>query len=362
MRQLRTRARLGRLGRSLRRRVMPAALARLVPRFAGEGAALVRRRGWRNLALGLPPARSSEPALGAAEQALAGKTLVLVVGAQKGGTSWLHDYFLAHDEMTCSPIKELHYFDARFQPDLFGVMNVQFLRRLQRVSSQGEAALDGEMLFHLIDRIRMIRNPDVYFEYFAKLNRERGRNLLCEVTPSYSMISEPGLHEVLRMVTQAGLSVKVIFMMRDPIDRHYSQLRMKEAGSLRKENARAKKKAQPVDANRDFLHYLGDDVLVTKRGRYDKIVPKLIRVFGQENVKVSFYENVFFGDERYIRDITDFLGIGYRRPDMQKRINSSPPGEQLSRAQIDSALAVYRPVYNYVDQAFRDEKPASWLF
>ena len=35
------------------------------------------------------------------------------IGAQKTGTSWLHDYLSRSDEVHFSRNKELHYFDVR---------------------------------------------------------------------------------------------------------------------------------------------------------------------------------------------------------------------------------------------------------
>ncbi|NIJ43343.1 hypothetical protein FHS78_003657 [Parvibaculum indicum] len=45
------------------------------------------------------------------------KCFILGVGAQKAGTSWLHDYLERRPEVFMpSPWKELHYFDARYCP------------------------------------------------------------------------------------------------------------------------------------------------------------------------------------------------------------------------------------------------------
>jgi hypothetical protein len=40
------------------------------------------------------------------------------VGAQKAGTTWLFDYLGRHPDVAMSPIKELHYFDQIFRPEL----------------------------------------------------------------------------------------------------------------------------------------------------------------------------------------------------------------------------------------------------
>ena len=41
-----------------------------------------------------------------------GATLLLGIGAQKAGTSWLHAYLRGHPACSTGPMKELHYFDS----------------------------------------------------------------------------------------------------------------------------------------------------------------------------------------------------------------------------------------------------------
>jgi len=42
------------------------------------------------------------------------------IGAAKSGTSWVAEYLREHPDVAMSPIKELHYFDARFCPQVCG--------------------------------------------------------------------------------------------------------------------------------------------------------------------------------------------------------------------------------------------------
>ena len=46
------------------------------------------------------------------------KTFVCGIGAQKAGTTFLADYFSKHPEFMMSDLKELHYFDAKYRPEL----------------------------------------------------------------------------------------------------------------------------------------------------------------------------------------------------------------------------------------------------
>jgi hypothetical protein len=48
------------------------------------------------------------------------------VGAQKAGPTWLFDYLGRHPDVAVSPIKELHYFDQIFRPELCGMWERDF--------------------------------------------------------------------------------------------------------------------------------------------------------------------------------------------------------------------------------------------
>jgi hypothetical protein len=56
---------------------------------------------------------------------LAGRKFMVGVGAQKAGTTWLFDYLGRHPDVAMSPIKELHYFDQIFRPELCGMLGAR---------------------------------------------------------------------------------------------------------------------------------------------------------------------------------------------------------------------------------------------
>ena len=92
--------------------------------------------------------------------ALKGKTLVIGIGAQKAGTTWLYRYLRTHPQVGMSPIKELHYWDERFRPDLCGHSSEALRRKLATISDAGfvEAARE---------RLGMRDGPG-YMRYFSK--------------------------------------------------------------------------------------------------------------------------------------------------------------------------------------------------
>ena len=96
-----------------------------------------------------------------------------------------------------------------------------------------------------------------------------------------------------------------------------------------------------------------------ERGSYHKIVPNLIKVFGEENIYFEFYENLF--SENSIREIVNFLEIDYLPPDFQRRVNESPRELELTDVEIAEAINVFHPTYKFCRSYFQDRVPHSWL-
>ena len=74
-------------------------------------------------------------------KSLEGKTLLLGVGAQRAGTTWMHDYLSRSEKIETSPIKELHFFDAWLRPDLCKQFDLSFIKRLNRLTAEADEAL-----------------------------------------------------------------------------------------------------------------------------------------------------------------------------------------------------------------------------
>lgn len=101
----------------------------------------------------------------------------LGIGAQKAGSTWLHANLVHHPGIHLPPAKELHYFDW---------YRVPTLRR--------------------------------YAAEFAPA----GERLAGEITPGYSALSARRVRRVQRLLP----GIRVLLLLRDPLDRAWSQLCM----------------------------------------------------------------------------------------------------------------------------------------
>lgn len=271
-------------------------------------------------------------------------TLLIGIGAQKSGTTWISNYFTAHESVFMSPIKELHYFDADvfFDADKGGASwNTGFVNQFKKlVNSLEEDQFcheNYEMLQVLLYRIGMIYDESMYAKYFAEFRKNE--KVVCEISPGYSTVTA---HEFKRMV-EIHHTVKFLFIMRNPADRFWSQLKYK---SMRLK----------YDHNKEFENYLSHPGF-NLRADYRRTITELLSVVDKNDVHFVFYENLF--SNKAISSLCAFLDIEYMQADFSKRPNPSFV-EDIDKAKRQQVFKKFSFVYNFIDDYFKGEIPTSW--
>lgn len=276
---------------------------------------------------------------------LSDKTFLLGIGAQKAGTSWLYEYLAMRREIFMSPIKEMHVFDVIYRPDLMDDFNARFINQLSMdLQGVGPRQLRGDLrLQGMMDRVRMIYDPSAYVTHFARYAGSETR-YFGEVTPSYSLLPDKGFAEIARLFPRR----KIIFLLRDPIERVYSQVRMRE---------RQGRFEGP--AIEQFIPALEDPTHV-ERTMYHLTWERLMRIFSRDEIFVGFYET-FFCDEEIGR-LCRFLDIPFQPGRYDVVVNPSPLEVELDEEKIRRAREVFAPAYDFCKATFGDQVPSSWRF
>jgi Sulfotransferase family len=156
----------------------------------------------------------------------------LGIGAQKAGTTWLWEMFREHPQVWLPPRKELHYFDrALTYPSPSFLATDQPLRRwTSRAPHDRQCRVK---CWHAVRRHMRARDwPALRWDlryYFGRFDdcwylslfaqgsgRVRG-----ELTPSYSILDTADVARIARLAP----ALKIIFLLRNPIDRAWSQIR-----------------------------------------------------------------------------------------------------------------------------------------
>ena len=280
------------------------------------------------------------------------KTFLLGVGCQKGGTTWLHRYLDSHPQCNLGFQKEYHFFDSLYLEACSGIYrNRQASLAALLQEKQNGTSLDAEKLDAKILRkqrlVSFYDDPTRYAAYFDEIYAEdENTRLVGDITPSYSALNRSHFTQVRNLLEARGFTVKVIFLMRDPIERIFSANHM--------EIARKKRRGKETESSAEqlFLRKYQDEKVVM-RTRYENTVPNIEASFAAENVLFGFYETLF--NDKSINTITDFLGIDFIKPNIGKRIHAAKKKERLSATSIGLAREFYTATYEFCSDRFGRE-------
>lgn len=222
---------------------------------------------------------------------------LLGVGAQKAGTSWLHDQLNRRQDANFGFCKEYHVFDAltldafsRYRPQSPPLWRWRTWRRE-----------------------RFFQDPNRYFNYFTGLLSRPGCRLSGDITPSYACLSADTLQWIGDAFRERSIRTCPVFILRDPIERLLSQQRMQ----LRK-----KKKLNPADELRAF-HKLADKLeeYPSLRSDYVSTLHSLSESFAKEDICLLLFEQLFDASSHH--RLYEQMSLPYQPMDIAKKVNAS---------------------------------------
>lgn len=279
---------------------------------------------------------------------LEGKTFLICVGAMRCATSWIYYYLQSLPGVTVSPIKELHYFNAKFPSNALMKMDALAIKRLgfhiDRKGDPVELLLKTPAYQASIDRAQMIYDDEAYFGHFARLSTPE-TTVLCDITPAYAVIGQPGFFYMKNFVSNQGLRPKLLFIMRDPIERLWSQL-----CHLQSMNPSAEIATRWSEAIRS------DPIMA--RTDYRATVADLDATFSPRDILYLFYEDLF--TEATLKRLCDFIGADYWPGDLQQRANAGVLEYDLPMEAREAFRNVLTPQYEFCRDRFEDSLPIHW--
>jgi lipopolysaccharide transport system ATP-binding protein len=198
---------------------------------------------------------------------------VLIIGAQRAGTSYVWEALQRHDEVGMSKQKEVHYFTLRFD------------RGYQWYKSNFP-----------------VRSPD--------------RTHAGEATPYYLF------HPLAaKRAAQTLPWAKVIVLLRDPVDRAFSHYRhnirlgietLSPVAAFAAEGDRLRGEEERIQADPMYCSYNYQHFSYFRRGLYAEQLDRWYNGFPTESIWVGESEMLFARPDETIGSICDFLGISRR--------------------------------------------------
>ncbi|RCW82121.1 sulfotransferase family protein [Paracoccus lutimaris] len=266
---------------------------------------------------------------------------ILGIGAQKAGTTWMSQMLGQHPDIWTPPFKEAQFFNHRYIEEHRKWLPWHFRRGRINIQKRWDARgqeMPKEMQRYL-DRIA--REP-MFTNHWYKLvfAPAPAHAKAMDVTPEYSTLPAEGVEFVAKFLPQA----KFIYIIRHPVDRAISQLKMNLM--------RARRRPQTVE---DWLNEVEDPVLMD-RGDYLSYVPRWNACFGPDRLLYLPFGMIAHDPLGFLRRIEGFLDLkpfDYR--DVGRKVFASDAALTVpdkARARLREKL---EPQFGFLDRTFGPE-------
>jgi hypothetical protein len=263
-------------------------------------------------------------------------TLVLGIGAPRSGTTWLATYLEHHPQFYMSPLKEMHYFDAKFLPERCAYFNRVFNNVLLTLGHKTDKAE------HVRMRVDMIGDESLYLQYFKRYMADE--RCFGEISPSYCLLE----CDMVKAIMAMHHKVKFIYILRSPVDRFISN-------SFYMANTMDMYFRYPDQYIDSCLH----SSHLRLRADYRKTIQEYDRA-APDNILYLFYEQLFCDET--LRRVCTFCGIDFRSAPYAARINASSTNAatELHEATRHKVYRVLAEQYTFVDAYFGRAIPENW--
>lgn len=249
----------------------------------------------------------------------------LGIGFQKSGTSWLFNQLRSHPEFWLPYRKEFHYFDRNIKypsPNFFAqkhfiprLFNEHFRKLLRRDVVNPLKNKNYRRALWSIKFYCSTISDEWYLSQFNKTHKLTG-----EYTPSYSILDIEDIQKIYKLLPH----VKLIALLRDPIERAWSAYRFYNRG-------------QPID----FVYCIAffNSPLQESRNSYSQSLSNYKSIFPKNHLFLGFYDAIVEQPKTLIDGVVNFIGAEIdliNEESIDKKINASP--KQLMPEDIYSYL------------------------
>lgn len=269
------------------------------------------------------------------------KIFLLGVGAQKGGTTWLHSQLSKQPNIDMGFMKEYHVFDSIFSDECIGFKK-QVINEVIKKNDNGNLGSNKVGNPYITKRLSFIDNTENYFDYFDYLYLKNDQvQMVGDITPSYSMLNECAFSYIKSNLEKRGFHVKVVFLMRDPMERVWSMLRMHRRNQERRGETLLTTEA-------DALKSVYSSEQARLRTDYPRTMSELEKVFSKSDIFYGFYESLF--TKSSYESLKDFLSIDIGEPDFEFKTNVSPKNLDIDVGLKKEIVNFYSDVYRGIEK------------
>ncbi len=251
----------------------------------------------------------------------------MCIGAPRAATTWLHQALSLHPDVFLPKRKEIHFYDE---------------------AAAGEVETGGDLRWH--DSFTFDVQDPAHLRWYWFQFRAAGERLAGDFTPLYSTLSA----ERVRLVRQQIPALRIIYILRNPVERAWSGLR----------------KSVWYQKGSDFLESTSTEwaleqvmhPTVLLRGNYPRAIENWEAAFPAGQILYLFHDDIDAGPVAALDRVQDFLGISATPRAAAaggQRVNSAP-AQTMPRAVRDRLNDYYREQIAVLERRF-DRNLSHWL-
>lgn len=259
----------------------------------------------------------------------------LVVGPQRTGTTWLTENMRFHPEIFMSFPKEIYFFNrllskdnthslhwANFSRSIRGLKPKDIFREIAKIAYLDFYKTGMFKACEIEWYLRFFTPDKLQLRYISKQLRSEHSSpfspkIYGEATASYAVLPEA----VIKEIVQLNPSIKIILMVRDPVQRAWSH--------AKKDLVRSKYLSTKDVSDQEFMDFFNDPYQL-QCGSYTQQIDRWSKYVSDENLLVCVYENIAKDPEAYILNIFRFLGVSE-----DKRYIGKRAGEVINPTEAD---------------------------
>jgi hypothetical protein len=215
----------------------------------------------------------------------------LGIGAQRSGTTWLYQMLARHPDIFLTSQKELHFFDEK--PDFSGYEGVW-----------------NPLRQHYYD----LDSATDWLWYLRQFGSSEKGQIKGEITPLYATLSV----ERVKIISQKLPRLKIIYILRNPVQRAWSNLRFSW-----KNHTRTREGELTEDIVRKTIFYPAKLI----HGDYRRNIQTWEMVFSRDAILYLFYDDIVEKPGKVLEQVCSFLKVaplGLEGAALMEKVNESP--------------------------------------
>jgi hypothetical protein len=248
-------------------------------------------------------------------------------GTTRCGTTFLQVHLRAHPRIWLPPQKEIHYFNAQRDSGIWNRKHGRHVRETLpnlRKAIRGKRGNAAELAWQL--RYLIGRRSD---DWFLSLYDPPPGLITGHIEPTYTTLPT----ERIRLVSRLLPGVKLIYMMRDPIDRAWS--------SVTSSVAKAKNRPMSDVSEDEIFEKLARSAI--EKSRHIDHIKRWEAVFPKQRFFFGFFEDIETDPAGFLARVGDFLEIGpppvSEGDDLERPINDTRRFKAAIPPNIEKFLA-----------------------